>query len=66
MIYQWRDVRTDKVVLVQRSMKDSSSLPTPEECKEAGLTKKEADTAQWVKVITGGSFSKGFGMKGHW
>jgi hypothetical protein len=66
MLYTWKDENTGKVVEVERSMKDSDILPYLQECQRQGLTLQEFTSADWRKIVLGGSFSRGFGEKGRW
>lgn len=71
MIYTWKHKDTGLKVEVERSLKDSNLAPNLAELSNIGLYEDEF-TAEgaWEKVITGGSFSKGFSGvgvgKGYW
>jgi len=71
MIYTWRDRCSGKDVEVTRSMKDYTNPPTQNECLAAGMSEEEFKKAMFVKLVTGGAFSVGFGpigkgSKGNW
>ena len=64
MIYTWLDKTSGEQIEVQRRIDDSDIPPTEEECDEEDLPKVEE--REWVKIVTGGSFTKTFGQKGYW
>ena len=70
MQYQWKDSKSGIQIWVSRSMKDYNRPPTQEEAEGAGLTEEGYKNAIFVKIITGGSFTKGFSGpgqgKGYW
>ncbi len=67
MIYLWSCIIVDKLIEVERKMKDSDVPPTKQEMLDAGWSLKEATGEhEWIKVITGGSATITFGQKGHW
>ena len=65
MLYTWRHKPTGLKIEVERKMQDSEAPPTESELIEKGLIEEDFKT-DWEKVVTGGSFSKGFGQKGSW
>lgn len=70
MLYKWKDSKTGTEVWVSRSMKEYNRPPTQEESEEAGLGEEDYKKAVFVKIITGGAFTKGFSGpntgKGYW
>ena len=67
MRYLWATKSNGKMIEVIRKMKDSHIEPTWDECKNEGWTKTEYDNREeWIKIITGGSFTKTWNQKGRW
>lgn len=67
MIYVWACKDTGKLVEVERSMENYEIKPTWAECKSQGWTSEDYDKVNmWIRLVTGGSFTKGFGNKGQW
>ena len=67
MTYTWRHIQTGIKIEVERKMSESDVPPQSHELAKQGLIEPEfQDTNNWKKVITGGSFTKGFGQKGAW
>lgn len=67
MKYLWACKDTGKMVEVDRSISEYNEPPTLVECMANGWTFDEFDKVKdWIKIITGGSFHKGFGKKGYW
>jgi hypothetical protein len=64
MIYTWMDKTSGEQIEVRRTMDDSDVPPTEEECEEEELPKVKE--REWIKIVTGGSFTKTFGQKGYW
>ncbi len=65
MIYIWTNEKGQEIA-VSRRMDDYDIPPKYEECKELNITKEEFKVMNWVKKVTGGAFTKGFGLKGYW
>lgn len=63
MIYVWKDENSGKIIEVDRSMAESDVEPSIEESE---MDEDEFLAANWRKIVTGGSCSIGFGLKGHW
>jgi hypothetical protein len=64
MVYEWMDKSSGEKIQVQRKMDDYDVPPTEEECEVEGLPKVKE--REWIKIVSGGSFTKTFGGKGRW
>lgn len=66
MKYLWKDNNTQTEVEVDRTMAEYDIPPDKEEALQAGMEIEEFAHADWVKVVTGGVGTIGFGQKGNW
>lgn len=65
MIYTWKHMPTGIKVEVERKASECGVPPSPEELAEEGLIEDDFKSG-WERIVTGGSFTKGFGQKGYW
>lgn len=66
MKYVWLDKKTGIEITVDRSMKDFKVKPSRIEAAQQGMEVEDYKEADWERLVTGGSTTIGFGMKGNW